>query len=718
MPLGIVVLMLVSACAIGTVSAAAAPAGQSMYRYNPAHTGDYSPIAGSVPVSNHVQWSTAIGLTFRSSPAIWNGMVFAGSWNGKLYAFDAASGRIVWSRLVPHRPPPITLAGIDSSPAVVGGVLYATDDNGWVGAMNPATGAVKWDTVLPNYDPVMASPVVANGVVWVVTNNGFIYKLNASSGGIYYGDLQQRVPSWFSGLQSPAYSSPAVVNNVLYVGDGQGVVYAINTTTPYSALWTNATGGPIGFASPAVANGRVFIENNTNLLALSTADGHQLWSTQIGNGLLDTSPAVANGKVYVSSALPGSNMATVSAFDMSGKLIWQTQSPQGYQDVGGSDSSPAYANGMLYVGGTARTPPPGPTGDITALNATTGNIVWQQLIGGIVNTAPAVYNGVVYAADDNGVMTAIGPLTAPTLTATAPTTAFTFQNFTINGTLSNGASALPGAAITLQRSTTGTSFGSVGTTITDASGNYSFSWNESTPHAYYYRAVYAGNATYTNAMSTVASVSVVGLPTALTATAPATVNATENFTLSGQLSVNTTTNHQGIGGAMLTLYRYNGTAWVKTGLTNTTDASGGYAFTTNDSVPGSHRYEVKYAGNATYASSYVTKYVTVNKYPTALTATVPATAAVNTAFSVTGTLAVNTTTNHTGIGGATVTVYKYNATSKHYDIVVGTGTTDSTGAYGIPVTETQAGMYYYVASYAGSATYLRVTSLHIKVVVS
>ena len=70
--------------------------------------------------------------------------------------------------------------------------------------------------------------------------------------------------------------------------------------------------------------------------------------------------------------------------------------------------------------------------------------------------------------------------------------------------------------------------------------------------------------------------SIPALPTALTLTAPSTVYAGATFTLTGQLTVNTTTNHAGIGNATLTLYRYNGTAWVTTGMTTTTDATGGY----------------------------------------------------------------------------------------------------------------------------------------------
>jgi hypothetical protein len=107
------------------------------------------------------------------------------------------------------------------------------------------------------------------------------------------------------------------------------------------------------------------------------------------------------------------------------------------------------------------------------------------------------------------------------------------------------------------------------------------------------------------------------------------------------------------------------------------------------------------------------------KQPTALNATAPANATVNTTFNVQGRLTVNTTT-HTGIGNAILTLLKYNTTSKHFDITLATAKTNGTagalGAYTFLVKETTAGTYYYEVSYAGTATYQSMMSAPVMVV--
>jgi C1A family cysteine protease len=98
---------------------------------------------------------------------------------------------------------------------------------------------------------------------------------------------------------------------------------------------------------------------------------------------------------------------------------------------------------------------------------------------------------------------------SPSLTATAsPTTVKVNQGFTISGTLSDGATRIAGATITLQNSTDDATWNNVTTTATDATGSYQFSNSESVTNIYYYRTAYDGNATHANATSNVVNVNV------------------------------------------------------------------------------------------------------------------------------------------------------------------------------------------------------------------
>ena len=61
------------------------------------------------------------------------------------------------------------------------------------------------------------------------------------------------------------------------------------------------------------------------------------------------------------------------------------------------DSSPAVANGVVYVGSDDN--------NVYALNATTGAKLWSYTTGGDVVSSPAVVNGVVYVGSDEATST-------------------------------------------------------------------------------------------------------------------------------------------------------------------------------------------------------------------------------------------------------------------------------------------------------------------------
>src|SRR5262249_28162523 len=112
---------------------------------------------------------------------------------------------------------------------------------------------------------------------------------------------------------------------------------------------------------------------------VNNVGGLQLkWKNPIGSylSLFQSSPAVVNGVVYF-----GSDDGNVYALNAStGALLWR------FAAVGQVESSPAVVNGVVYVG----------TGDhVYALNASTGTKIWSYNTGSGVLSSPAVVNGVV-----------------------------------------------------------------------------------------------------------------------------------------------------------------------------------------------------------------------------------------------------------------------------------------------------------------------------------
>ena len=84
---------------------------------------------------------------------------------------------------------------------------------------------------------------------------------------------------------------------------------------------------------------------------------------------------------------------------MTGVILWQTPDRQtetvpGFVGVGVWDLAPvSAANGVVYAGSMAKL---ANQNQMFALDAATGDILWQFMAGSSVNSGPAVVNGTVY----------------------------------------------------------------------------------------------------------------------------------------------------------------------------------------------------------------------------------------------------------------------------------------------------------------------------------
>lgn len=134
--------------------------------------------------------------------------------------------------------------------------------------------------------------------------------------------------------------------------------------------------------------------------ALSAAP-QLLWSAAIGTGnskrnRLTAAPVVAGGRVFAVDA-----RAQVSAFSTGGALVWRADLKAGF-DKGASEVSGgglAAGGGRLFVT-TAY-------GELAALDAGSGAVLWRQRFDAPVIGAPAVEGDTVYAVGRDGTALAV-----------------------------------------------------------------------------------------------------------------------------------------------------------------------------------------------------------------------------------------------------------------------------------------------------------------------
>jgi outer membrane protein assembly factor BamB len=184
-------------------------------------------------------WTATTGAGVESSPTVVGGVVYVGSLDHSLYAFDA--GGITSCAGTPKTCAPLwtatTGAGVFSSPAVAGGVVYVGSFDGKLYAFDaagttncaaaPTVCSPLWTAALtPGL--VTSSPTVVNGLVFVGSGSGDhqLYAFDATGTTHCSGAPKACSPVWTGETGIGVRSSVAVAGDTVYVGTDNAVVSA------------------------------------------------------------------------------------------------------------------------------------------------------------------------------------------------------------------------------------------------------------------------------------------------------------------------------------------------------------------------------------------------------------------------------------------------------------------------------------------------------------
>lgn len=189
-----------------------------------------------------------------------------------------------------------------------------------------------------------------------------MFRGNPQHTGIYDGP---GVPAfskvkWKFHTKGMVFSSPAIANGNAYVGSTDGNVYAVNLETG-EQKWKFTTQARVN-SSPAVANGTVFFGSyDGNLYAVDGAGGKLKWKFQ-------TEGERRFAAKHIHGSLPlAETMPDPFDFYLSSPVVW---------------------NGTVYFGSG--------DGNIYALAADSGKVVWKFKTGNVVHASPAISEGVLF----------------------------------------------------------------------------------------------------------------------------------------------------------------------------------------------------------------------------------------------------------------------------------------------------------------------------------
>ena len=305
-------------------------------------------------------------------------VAYVGSDNGRAYAFNATSGKVLWQRLLGE---PVTMYPVSGSVvyAVANAGSGATSSSGFIGgfyALSAATGQVLWQFHQAGIEIVTV--VQGGGLVVADTaadgNQSTVFGLSAGSGHLLW---QHTEASYFPVLLG-------ISNGIVYTRQQAGVGNP-GTTSMFSALdpttgkplWQLTISGTDGVAGglPIESNGILYLETgNGGLYALQAASGSVLWhiagsfspGPPVSPNFLE--PILANGLLYA-----GSSGGITAYRPGDGSVVWRYRNPITGPIFGPFLPQPVLVSGVLYVAIAS---------DVIALRAVDGTLLWQVPGGG------------------------------------------------------------------------------------------------------------------------------------------------------------------------------------------------------------------------------------------------------------------------------------------------------------------------------------------------
>jgi polyvinyl alcohol dehydrogenase (cytochrome) len=279
------------------------------------------------------------------------------TFRGGVAAFDARTGALVWRFYT--IPEPARDQGKDKNNRTVFG----------------PSGAAVWSTVAIHPDA---------GRLYLTTGNQYTNPETKFSDAIIALDLDTGKVAW--GYQAK-------------FGDR----FTTNCARGTSECGPDIDFGaiPISFKGP---NGNRLIgagQKSGTFYALDPKEGKLVWKTEVGTGRFAGQIVFGNAtdgeRVYVaiSNAYKKIKQGSVAALDgATGKILWQTLSPDGFSNHGPVTVIGAGANRLVFAGSTGNF--------IRAYNAEDGKILWEFDTGGAVAGGPTVSEGVVYVGSGFG----------------------------------------------------------------------------------------------------------------------------------------------------------------------------------------------------------------------------------------------------------------------------------------------------------------------------
>jgi exopolysaccharide biosynthesis WecB/TagA/CpsF family protein len=202
-------------------------------------------------VTLRAAWPGQKGTYIESSPLVDNGVVYFGSFNGKMYGVSATTGTKVWEYQ--------TEGAILSSPALSGHTLVVASEDSNVYAFRLPDKQLLWKARFEH--SIDATPAITGDTVIINTLDNELLALSLASGNVL----------WKNDVGTASHSGGAIDGDTLYFGSSDSTLYAIDIKSG-KTKWAYVVNQPID-AAPSISGNAVYFTSGWYVYALNKHSG-------------------------------------------------------------------------------------------------------------------------------------------------------------------------------------------------------------------------------------------------------------------------------------------------------------------------------------------------------------------------------------------------------------------------------------------------------------
>ena len=332
-----------------------------------------------------------------AAPVVGGGSLFAMDTDGVLHAFNAQTGRQLWSQTFRIKSA-ASNAVFGGGASFNAGRVYVTTGLGEVAALDATTGKLIW-RVKPA-GPLRGSPTIAFNAVYAMTQDNQLVALNAEDGSVLWNVSASTGLSGVFGVAAPSVGQGTVVAGYS-TGELVAYRYENGRTLWADALARTSLSTTVGVltdidADPIIDRGRVFaLGQGGRMAAYELTTGQRVWELNLA-GI--STPAVAGDWIFTLT----DDAKLLCIARGTGKARWVTQLAR-YKNEKKKKSpvfwtGPVLANSRLWIANSE--------GELMSAAVEDGRVSNFARLGKGVSLAPVVADRTLYVLDDGGRITA------------------------------------------------------------------------------------------------------------------------------------------------------------------------------------------------------------------------------------------------------------------------------------------------------------------------